>query len=58
MEETERREAFKEAINCCPLCQSTLHFEYQTDFLTNSIVEEALCDKCALKIREEQHQVQ
>lgn len=58
MAEVERREAFKEAVNKCPICGSRLSFEYRTDFLKNSIHEEAQCEKCAVKIREEEHEVQ
>jgi hypothetical protein len=58
MEEVERQEAFKEAINNCPICCASMKFAYHNDYLTNSIKEEAVCEKCALKIREEAHQVQ
>ena len=58
MEENERQQAFKEAVNNCPMCNAPLRFKHETDYMTNSIHEMAECDHCKLQIREEEHQVQ
>ena len=54
----ERREAFKEAVNNCPLCCEPLRFKHESDYLENVVREVAECDKCRMQIREEDYQVQ
>jgi hypothetical protein len=58
MEDIERREAFKEAINNCPLCGTCLHFDHDIDFLYNKITEDCRCGSCAMKIRTETYDLQ
>ena len=58
MADLERRQAFKEAVNNCPVCGETMHFKHESDYLSNSIREIAECAKCHVQIREEEHQVQ
>ena len=58
MEETEKREAFKEAVNNCPICCKRMEFKYEADFLSNTILEDAHCPECQLQIRTETHSVQ
>jgi hypothetical protein len=58
MEDLERRQAFKEAINNCPLCGTSLKFEHEIDFLYNKVTEECQCAACSLKIRSETHDLQ
>jgi len=53
MPEIEKREAFKEAVNNCPLCSQHLSFQHETDYMTNSLHEHAYCEKCQMQIREE-----
>jgi hypothetical protein len=50
--EVERREAFKMALNQCPICTEQMQFQYDNDFMQNLIKEECFCPKCQLKIRE------
>lgn len=58
MEETERREAFKEAVNNCPLCGHVMDFHHEVDFLFNKITEDCRCQECALRIRTETYDLQ
>jgi hypothetical protein len=58
LKDLERREAFKEAVNNCPLCHEALQFQHEADYLYNSVKENAFCNHCKLQIREEDHKVQ
>jgi len=58
MEDIERREAFKEAVNNCPHCGHRLQFQVEIDFLTNRLKEESNCATCAAHIRTEVHALQ
>ena len=58
MEDIERRQAFKEAVNLCPLCGEQLKFDVEIDFMTLKIKEDCLCQQCQLKIRTEVYDLQ
>jgi len=58
LKDLERREAYKEAVNNCPVCGQNMKFKHEQDFLSNSIKEIAVCDSCRLQVREEDHKVQ
>lgn len=58
LEEVERREAFKEAVNNCPHCGHLLQFQVEIDFLTNSLEEQSHCPSCSAHIRSEVHSLQ
>jgi hypothetical protein len=58
MPEGEKRDAFKEAVNNCPLCSCHLVFQHETDYLSNKLHEQAFCEKCQMQIREEQFTLQ
>lgn len=58
LSEIEKREAFKEAVNNCPICGHKLSFQHDNDFMTNTLKEEAHCAACAVDIRSETHTVQ
>jgi len=58
MEDIERREAFKEAVNNCPLCGTGLNFEHEVDFLYNTVTEDCRCSACSMKIRTETYDLQ
>lgn len=58
MEEIERREAFKEAVNNCPHCGHKLQFQVEIDFLSNQLKEDSSCESCAAHIRTEVHALQ
>jgi hypothetical protein len=49
----ERRQAFKEAVNNCPLCGQQLDFAIDVDFLSLKIKEDCICQACQLQIRSE-----
>lgn len=51
----ERREAFKEAVNNCPLCGHQLKFQVDIDYLSLKIKEDCLCQECQLQIRSDVH---
>lgn len=56
--EIEKREAFKEAVNTCPICNSHLNFTHETEYLTGSVHEKASCPQCRILIREEDFSIQ
>lgn len=58
LSEIEKREAFKEAVNTCPICNHRLDFSYETEFMTGKIHEKAACHQCQILIREEDFSVQ
>lgn len=58
MAEIERRQAFKEAVNNCPICASALQFSHEIDFLSNQVAEACTCPQCNLKIRAETYNLQ
>ncbi|MEZ0391475.1 MAG: hypothetical protein ACAH59_04620 [Pseudobdellovibrionaceae bacterium] len=58
LEDVERREAFKEAVNNCPHCGHLLHFQVEIDPVTNSLEEKSHCPSCATHIRTEAHNIQ
>lgn len=55
LEEVERREAFKEAINNCPHCGAALEFRVEIDLASNLLKEEGHCKACEAQIRTEMH---
>jgi len=58
LEEVERREAFKEAVNNCPYCYSPMKFQVEIDFLSNVITEDCHCPQCGQQVRTETHSLQ
>jgi predicted Zn-dependent protease len=58
LEEIEKREAFKEAVNNCPHCGSVMQFSVEIDFLTNRLQEDSFCQSCTVKVRSEIHSLQ
>lgn len=58
LEEVERRQAFKEAVNNCPHCGQILQFQVQIDLETNLLQEDCHCNACAAMIRSELHSIQ
>lgn len=53
LEEIERREAFKAAVNNCPACNAALQISVEVDFLSNKIKEDCFCDACVMNVRSE-----
>jgi ribosomal protein S14 len=53
----EHHKAFVELQNHCPLCQSQLKISVQFEVSTQSIREEANCEKCDLLTRVKNHRV-
>lgn len=58
LEEIERREAFKEAVNNCPACNAPLQISVEKDFLTNKIKEDCFCEACFMNVRSETYALQ
>ena len=58
LEEVEKREAFKAAVNKCPYCETTLQFNVEIDFMQNAIKEECFCPQCNQQVRIETHGLQ
>ena len=58
MSDTEKHEAFKEAVNTCPSCQQNLMFQHELDFNTNTLCEQAYCEHCQMQVREESFNLQ
>lgn len=56
IESPEQREArwteFRQSLGHCPDCQNRLSFEYERDYLTNTIREVAQCPSCRTQVRE------
>lgn len=42
----------------CPVCNSHLHFIYQTDFHQNLAYESVKCPECSIRIRRVLHRLQ
>jgi hypothetical protein len=58
IEEIERREAFKKAVNNCPYCQAPLNFQVEQDRTNHTVQEQAQCVHCTQHFRLETHQMQ
>ena len=58
IEESPQHISFKEHINSCPHCKSKLLFHYESDYLSNSVIEVAECPDCLQKIHSGFFQVQ
>lgn len=58
LEEVERREAFKAAINNCPHCHSVLEFRVEIDLASNLLKEAGHCKSCEAQVRSELHSLQ
>ncbi len=58
MDDIEKRQAFKEAVNNCPICNHPLEFKHEIDFLNNQMQEESHCPQCQIEIRNESHSLQ
>jgi hypothetical protein len=58
LEEIERREAFKEAVNNCPYCHSPLNFQLEQDQDGQTVHERAQCVQCTQHFRLETHHIQ
>lgn len=51
-------EDFIEDYNHCPLCGTELIYTHITHFLNNRVNEEAHCEKCNIKTKNNQHSLQ
>lgn len=45
------REIFLQDQNCCCLCGDQLKFDHLVDFLQLTVIENAECDACKIKLR-------
>ncbi len=47
-----------ESVNNCLFCGANLKFNFQTDFSTLEVKEEAICPACQIKLKIESHILQ
>lgn len=52
------QEAFIEEYNSCPLCGAELSFTHVTHFIDQVVAEEASCDGCHIKVKNNSHRLQ
>ncbi len=52
------KELFLDDQNHCPLCGDELIFTHVTQFLENTVSEEAHCESCKIRVKNNSHSLQ
>ncbi len=58
VQESSPRERYLDDYHHCPLCGTQLDFTHVTNFVHNTVKEEAFCAPCNIRIKTDDHRLQ